>query len=114
MAIVAQDISLTEDAKRVIKIAQAIAKENMHPNFGAAHLLKALVHKDAGLHPLLKSLDKDIYYIEEWADVRIESERKSASPVNAVSGDASVEEVMNEADTIRLKFLKDHIEPLHL
>ena len=114
MAITAQDITLTDEAKRVVKIAQAIAKENMNASFGPAHLLKALMHKDIGLQSLLKALDKDIYYIEEWADVRIESEKKSSSAANLVSGDAMVEEVMNEADNIRLKFLKDHIEPLHL
>lgn len=114
MSATIQDISLTEEAKRVLKIAQAVAKENMNATFTPAHLLKALIHKDAGLQSLLKSLDKDIYYIEEWADVRIESEKKTAAPGDSLAGDAMVEEVMNEADNVRLKFLKDHIEPLHL
>jgi ATP-dependent Clp protease ATP-binding subunit ClpB len=108
------DILLTEEAKRVIKIAQAIAKENMNASFGPAHLLKALIHKDAGLQPLLKVLDKDIYYIEEWAEVRIESIAKTAAPKDPIAGDNMIDEVMNEADNIRLKFLKDFIEPLHL
>ncbi len=114
MPAVAQDISLTEDAKRVIKIAQAIAKENMNASFGPAHLLKALIHKDAGMQPLLKALDKDIYYIEEWAEVRIEGLHKTPSPADPITGDRMVEEVMNEADNIRLKFMKDFIEPLHV
>ncbi|MEO5684609.1 MAG: ATP-dependent Clp protease ATP-binding subunit [Chitinophagaceae bacterium] len=109
-----QDILLTEDAKRVIKIAQAVAKENMNPSFGPAHLLKALLHRDTDLLPLLKMLDKDIYYIEEWAEVRMEDAKKSASPADPITGDNMVEEVMNEADNIRLKFAKDFIEPLHL
>ena len=114
MPSVTQDIQLTEEAKRVVKIAQAIAKENMNASFGPGHLLKALVHKDAGLQPLLKVLDKDIYYIEEWAEVRIEGLHKTPSPADPIAGDKMVEEVMNEADNIRLKFLKDFIEPLHL
>lgn len=114
MALVAQDISLTDEAKRVIKIAQAIAKENMNASFSPSHMLKALIHKDVGLTGLLKKLDKDIYYIEEWAEVRIETEKKTTTPSDSVPGDMMVEEVMNEADNIRLKFLKDHIEPLHL
>ncbi len=35
------DILLNEESKRVVKIAQATAKENMNPEFGPAHLLKA-------------------------------------------------------------------------
>jgi ATP-dependent Clp protease ATP-binding subunit ClpB len=114
MSTVTQDIVFSEAARRVIKIAQAIAKENMHTAFSAAHLLKALLHKEAGLQPVLKGMDQDIYYIEEWADVRMESLTKSAAFKELVSGDAAVEEVLTEADTIRLKLLKDAIEPLHI
>lgn len=114
MSTVTQDVVFSESAKRVIKIAQAIAKENMHTAFGAAHVLKALLHKDAGLQPVLKGMGQDIYYIEEWADVRIESLPKSAAFKELVSGDQAMEDVLNEADTIRLKLLKDAIEPLHM
>ncbi|MBC8033640.1 MAG: ATP-dependent Clp protease ATP-binding subunit [Chitinophagaceae bacterium] len=107
-------MSLTEDAKRVIKISQAYAKENMNPVFGPAHLLKALIHKESRLQDLLKMLDKDIYYIEEWADVRMESAKKISALPDPISGDGMVEEIMNEADNIRLKFGKDSIEPLHI
>ncbi len=48
------DILLNEEAKRVVKIAQATAKENMNPEFGPAHLLKGLLHKDAGLQEYFK------------------------------------------------------------
>ena len=114
MATLTPDISLTEEAKRVVKIAQAVAKENMNAGLNPAHLLKALLHKDAGLQGLLKQLDKDIYYLEEWAEVRIESLPKSASVKETIAGDAMVEEVMNEADNIRIKMGKDVIEPVHI
>src|SRR5215210_2028337 len=108
-----QEITLSEDLKRTIKIAQAIAKENMNGELTPPHLLKALLHKDAGLQPLLKQLDKDIYYIEEWADVRIEAIEKSSSLSDTISADEMMAEVINEADNIRLKLKKDTIEPLH-
>src|SRR5882757_4989010 len=114
MPVVTQDILLADDAKKVVKIAQAIARENINAVFTPAHLLKALLHKEAGLQDLLKKLDKDIYYLEEWAEVRIESVPKSPSPKDLISGDSPLEEVMNEADNIRLKMGKDAIEPLHL
>ena len=57
MPSLSQDIQLTEEGKRSVKIAQAFAKENMNPVFAPAHLLKALLHKDIGLQSLLKDLD---------------------------------------------------------
>ncbi|HXB43179.1 MAG TPA: ATP-dependent Clp protease ATP-binding subunit [Puia sp.] len=114
MSSLTQEIQLTEDGKRSIKIAQALAKENMNPVFAPAHLLKALLHKDIGLQQLLKNLDKDIYYLEEWADVRIESLPKSAAINDPISGDAKIEEVMNEADNVRLKLSKDIISPVDI
>jgi ATP-dependent Clp protease ATP-binding subunit ClpB len=114
MPAVQQDITLQEDAKRVVRIAQAIARENMNAVLAPAHLLKALLHKDAGLLDQLRQLDQDVYYLEEWADVRIESVTKSSSPKEMVPGDVLLEEVMNEAENIRLKLGKEAIAPLHL
>jgi ATP-dependent Clp protease ATP-binding subunit ClpB len=101
------------DVKQVLHIAQQIAKENLHPHFGAPHLLRALLHKDIGLIPLFKNLGKDYYYIEEWADVRLETCLKSA-PVSEPDGDETVKEILREADDIRLKLQKDSIDPLCL
>jgi ATP-dependent Clp protease ATP-binding subunit ClpB len=104
---------LTEEVKNVFHIAQQVAKENTHPAFGAAHLLKALLHKDAGMIPLLKSLDKDYYYMEEWADVRLEEYEKKA-PVGDPSGDNAVAGILAEADDVRFKFQKDQVDVLSL
>ena len=112
-----QDVLLpafSDDTKKVIKIAQAVARENLNTSFGPAHILKALFHQDAGLKELLKKLDKDIYYLEEWAEVRMESFKKTASVSELISADRMAEEVVNEADNIRLKLSGEHIEPLHL
>jgi ATP-dependent Clp protease ATP-binding subunit ClpB len=109
-----QEITLSDVLKRTIKIAQAYAKENMHTAFTPSHVLKALLHKDAGLQPLLKQLNKDICYIEEWAEVRIEIIEKATSIPDAVNADVVIAEVINEADSIRIKLKKDTIEPLHV
>ncbi|HEV3250630.1 MAG TPA: AAA family ATPase, partial [Puia sp.] len=114
MQVLTQDTQLSSDSTRVVKIAQAIAKENMNTVLSPAHLLKALLHRDAGLQEFLKQLDKDIYYLEEWAEVRIESLPKSSSISEPVKGDEMMEEVMNESDNIRLKMSKDSIEPVHI
>lgn len=109
-----QDLHLSDELKKVVKIAQAIAKENMHQEFAPAHLLKALLHKEAGLLPLLETLDQDVYYLEEWAEVRMESLQKKPGFSEVISGNALVAEVINEADNIRLKLSQEEIEPVHI
>lgn len=102
--------NLTDDTvKHAFHIAQQIAKENIHAGFSAPHLLKALLHKDIGLLPLLKNLDKDHFYIEEWAEVRLESFPKSV-PTGEPLADDTVTAILNEADDLRLKFNKDLVD----
>jgi ATP-dependent Clp protease ATP-binding subunit ClpA len=107
-------IYFSEACRKVSHIAQAVARENMHPHIATPHLLKALLHKEAGLHPLLKHLHKDIYYMEEWADVRMETLPKATRLDDLLSSDDQVKAVMEEADIIRLMTGKDQVEPLHI
>src|SRR5687767_12359850 len=107
-------MSISDSFKKVNHIAQSIARENMHPFIAPPHLLKALLHKDAGLQPLLKQLDKDIYYIEEWADVRMEVLPKATRLEETLTADEPVKAVMEEADTIRVMMGKDYVEPMHV
>src|SRR5215210_258980 len=111
MPAISQDLLLSEDLKKVVKIAQSMATESMHPEFAPAHLLKALLHQEAGLHPLLETLEQDVYYLEEWAEVRMEGLPRKAGLHEAVSGSPLIAEVLNEADNIRLHLLKEAIEP---
>lgn len=107
-------IVFSEDFKKVNHIAQAIAKENMHPHIATAHLLRALLHQDAGLYPLLKQMDKDIFYLEEWTDVRLETLPKATRLDETLVADEQVKAVIEEADIIRLMAGKDQLEPLHV
>jgi ATP-dependent Clp protease ATP-binding subunit ClpA len=107
-------ISVSESFRKMNHIAQAIARENMHPHIAPPHLLKALLHKDAGLQPLLKQLDKDIFYMEEWADVRMETLPKATRLNDTLTADEPVKAVMEEADTIRLMTGHDELEALHV
>jgi ATP-dependent Clp protease ATP-binding subunit ClpB len=100
---------LGSDAKKVFHIAQQIAKENMHATFGSGHILKALLHKDFAVQSLLKKLDKDFYYIEDWADVRIEAYPQT-KPSNEPHGDETVALLVEEADDVKLKLQKDEID----
>jgi ATP-dependent Clp protease ATP-binding subunit ClpB len=104
-------LNYTNELKQAIQVAQALAKENSNENFSPAHLLKALMHKDIGLRDFLKNLNKDIYFIEEWAEVRIESYAKSSKMPDLIKADPAAVSVLSEADNIRLKIADDKIDP---
>ena len=105
-------IKYTGELKQAIAIAQSLAKEFSNEKFSPAHLLKAILHRDAGIRPFLESLGKDIYYLEEWAEVRIEACPKTGKVNELPPADPFVQAVMLEADNIRLKLSKDDIDPL--
>ena len=102
----------TEELKRAIQIAQSIAKEYQHENFSPAHLLRALLHSEIGVVKFLESIDKDVSYLREWAEVRIEGYPKASRGVSEPLGDDRIVAVMDEADVLRMKMGQDAIDPL--
>ena len=95
--------SKTENLQNAFHIAESLAKDFYNKEYGAAHLLKALMHKDAGLSDLLFTVDADTFYIEEWCEVRLEGLPKVASVPHKIEGDDSIKAVLNEAENLMLK-----------
>jgi ATP-dependent Clp protease ATP-binding subunit ClpB len=104
------EFSFSDDLKNALGIAQSISKEFSGKNISPGHMLKALLHRDIGLAPFLESLGADIFYLEEWADVRIESYPKSSKVQEIPQADDDLLAVINEADNIRLKLSLDRID----
>ncbi|MBK9733171.1 MAG: ATP-dependent Clp protease ATP-binding subunit [Chitinophagaceae bacterium] len=107
-----EDFPLSDSSKTAIQIAQAIAKEYFNENFSPAHLLKALLHKDVGLNGFLDANGKDVNYLADWAEVRIESYPKAVKLPEAPSGDIKIESVFREADSARIKLGLLEINPI--
>lgn len=85
----------------VFGIAEAYAKEHMNAAIEPAHVLKALLHKDAGLVSFIeKTLQQDYYYLLDWADMRIKMTKKS-SDSKMLSMSAATEAVVSEANSLR-------------
>lgn len=106
------DYILSDKMKQAISISQSIAKEYLNSEFSPAHLLKALLHKDIGLTPFLESIGIDFYYLEEWAEVRIENYPKSTKITDQPTADNNAKAVLNEADNVRLKVSENEITPV--
>lgn len=106
--------NLNESAKTALHIAQAISKEYGNNGFSAAHLLKALMHKDVSLRPFISSIGKDFEYIADWAEVRIDDLPKNASTNDSPKGTEEIPRIFEEADNIRIKLGLDLISPICL
>ena len=105
-------LSFSESLKSAIRVAQSFAKEYNNEKFSLPHLLRGLLHKETGLHPFLLSLDKDVAYMTEWAEIRLEDFPKVGKVPDSVGADEKAANVFEEADNIRLKLGLDDVTPV--
>jgi ATP-dependent Clp protease ATP-binding subunit ClpA len=106
-------VAYSDNLTRSLHIAQAVAHEYRQAQYAAPHLLTALLHNEIGLASwLVAVLDKDIHYLREWAEVRLEDEPKAARPPEAPTPAPDVQRVLEMADLIALQLLRDHADPL--
>ena len=89
----------------LLRLATNYAVENGNNAVYPCHLFKALLHKDMGMVSFFEdTLDKDYYYLVEWADCEISMTPKASRPNSDLSlADESVS-VFDQADDYRAKF----------
>ncbi|WP_118951982.1 ATP-dependent Clp protease ATP-binding subunit [Taibaiella helva] len=107
-------VYINEAVQSVFHIAKAFAREHYNEQFGAPHLLRALMHKDSGLTGFLESTGKDVAYLREWAEIRIEEYPKTSLLPDDPAPDGTIDAILDEADDIRLKFGYDEVSALCL
>lgn len=92
-----------------LEIAGKIAKDNSNRYYSGAHLLKALLNKDLSLLKQLEKMDADVYYMEEWAEVRMDALSKSTNILSA-EPDPIIDVILNEADHVKVILEKDALD----
>jgi ATP-dependent Clp protease ATP-binding subunit ClpA len=97
----ATDINLSKEAQKTVHIAGRKAEEYLHASFGAPHLLWALLNKEISTFQLLRDQGKDIFYLQEWASVRLEEYPKANRTVRDVEAAPDINEILTEADQLR-------------
>ena len=66
----------------LLNIAQSFAEEYCSNAVYPAHLFKAVLHKDVGLVKFVEiELDKDYYYLQDWADVQMQLAPRAVRPM---------------------------------
>jgi ATP-dependent Clp protease ATP-binding subunit ClpB len=83
-----------------IRIAAAIAKDYHHPQYTPAHLLRACLHRETGMIPALHQLNLDVYYLEEWAEVRLDEMPRGTRVPEDPEPDEAAAAVLQEAISI--------------
>ncbi|MEO8236641.1 MAG: ATP-dependent Clp protease ATP-binding subunit [Flavobacterium sp.] len=91
-----------------LEIAKKIAKNNLNKYYSASHLLKAILNRDLSLLKRLETMGKDVYYLDEWAEVRMEEEPKTTHVQDAEPSDV-IDEIIKEAESIRIALNEDEI-----
>lgn len=101
--------------ERIKSIANSHAEELCSDAIYPAHLFKAILHKDAGLvHFIESELDKDYYYLQEWADIQMQLAPKSSRPKRDLDLSEESVAVMDEAANYQTKLGLDSLTPVCL
>ncbi|MEP6802950.1 MAG: ATP-dependent Clp protease ATP-binding subunit [Flavobacterium sp.] len=91
-----------------LEIAKKIAKANLNKYYSASHLLKAVLNRDLSLLKRLEAMGKDVYYLDEWAEVRMEEEPKTTNVLDAEPSDL-IDDIIKEAEQVRIALNEDEI-----
>ena len=93
-------------------IAKAFAEEYCSDAIYPSHLFKAILHKSVGLvHFIETDLDKDYYYLQEWADIQMQLSPRAARPQRDLDYSKEAITVMEEAEEYKEKFGFAECEP---
>ena len=93
----------TDNLQEILHVAKQIARENRNGTCGPAHLMKALFNRQ---FPFMKQLDAsgfDVFYLEDWADVRMGEAAKTAKPADEPALDDHGMRVISESEAIAEK-----------
>ena len=94
-------------------IANSFAEEYCSDAIYPSHLFKAVLHKSMGLvHFIESELDKDYYYLQEWADVQMQLSPRAPRPQKDLDYSEEAIAVMEEANAYKEKFGMSECEPI--
>ncbi|MBR6002020.1 MAG: ATP-dependent Clp protease ATP-binding subunit [Bacteroidales bacterium] len=86
-------------------IANSFAEEYCSDAIYPSHLFKAILHKELGLVSFIeKDLDKDYYYLQDWADVQMQLSPRSVRPMRDLDYSEEAQAVLDEAEDYMVKF----------
>ncbi|MCQ2332301.1 MAG: ATP-dependent Clp protease ATP-binding subunit [Paludibacteraceae bacterium] len=97
--------------EKLKQIATSFAEEGCSDAVYPAHLFRALLHKDLGLVKFIEStLDKDYYYLVDWAEIQMGLAPKALRPVRGLELSDDAQAVIDEAENFRARLGCDTVD----
>ncbi|MBO4250571.1 MAG: ATP-dependent Clp protease ATP-binding subunit [Paludibacteraceae bacterium] len=94
-------------------IANSFAEEHRSDAIYPAHLFKAILHKEMGLVRFIETdLDKDYYYLQDWADVQMQLAPRAVRPMRDLEWSDESVTVLEQAEDYQRQFGLDECEPV--
>lgn len=95
----------------LLRIASIYAMDECNDAIYPCHLFKALLHKDIGLIAYFeRDLDKDYYYLLDWADCEIRMTPKAVRPKSDLELTETSSAVFEQAEEYRRKLNKEEVD----
>lgn len=99
--------------EQIKQIANSFAMEYCSDAIYPSHLFKAILHKEIGLiHFIETELDKDYYYLQEWADVQMALSPRATKPSRDLNLSEEAFAVLEEAEAYQIRLGLDECEPV--
>ena len=91
--------------EQIKQMANSFAIDYCSDAIYPAHLFKAVLHKEAGLvHFIETELDKDYFYLQEWADVQMTLSPRTIRPSKELKLSEEAFMVLEEAKSYQMRF----------
>lgn len=104
--------NISDTLQQAIKVAQSLAREYHQAVYSPAHLLRGLLHPEVGMQAFIASLGKEVEYVMEWAEVRMEGLEKTNKLPDIIPATTETARVFEEADMVRIKLGLGLITPI--
>lgn len=99
----------------LLHIAQSYANDNKSPKIEPAHILRALLHKSAGLVGFIEdTLDEDYFYLVDWCDMRMRQCGRSAYGMKGIELSQDSQAVVKAAAEMAEQYGSGEIRPEYL
>lgn len=92
----------------VFEIVKKIVKNNLNKYYFVLYLLKVILNRDLLFLKCLEVMGKDVYYFDEWVEVRMEEEFKIIYVIDVEFSDV-IDEIIKEVEFIRIVLNEDEI-----
>ncbi len=105
---------LSDSTQLALRLAESLAYEYSHSNYGPEHLLCSLTKEDVGLHSMFNQIDKEPSELYRWALAQVEKHPKSLRIRSNPAPNEEVLAVLKETQKLCLRYGYEEITPVDL